>query len=395
MALYRGFARAIADQIRLSLRPEDEARLGEAAPVNPAVYEAYLRGMHVLNNRRRRADADIAIEHFNRAVEQNPADPLAHAGLALAYTTLGHGLDNRPEEWPQARSAAERALRMDSTLAEAWSALAQYKTYYERDWEGAEQAFRRANELNPSLSINHYHYAWYLVLFGRVDEAIAEHRRAQELDPLTPLHTVWIPALYWWEGDYERALREARTLTEQYPNNWAIWHVVAESAAKLGRWDEAFSAVEKSVEVYPLWQPYPAFVYARAGRTEEAARMARELEAESLTPFKAGVLAVTHAALGNRDEALRWLDYETPHGWAAWWVASQFSELWEPYKADPAYQEVLRRRYNLRYGPDDEYPVPLPTVAQPLSGTAGAASRPGPQPLTLPSLDPVVTAGTS
>jgi len=176
VSLYRGFARAIAGQIQLSLRPADEARLGEATPVNPEVYEAYLMGMHIRNNIRRLTDAEQAVEHFNRAVEQNPADPLAYAGLAVCYATLGHSPDPPPNTWPLARAAAERAIRLDSTSAEGWAALADYKSYSERDWAGAERAFRRANELNPSLAMNHYHYAWYLALFGRVEEALSERR---------------------------------------------------------------------------------------------------------------------------------------------------------------------------------------------------------------------------
>ena len=117
---------------------------------------------------------------------------MAYAGLALGYATLGHGLAPPPDAWPRARAAAQRALILDSTLAEGHAALADVKLYYEWDWDGAEQAFKRAMELNSSLAMNHYHYAWYHALFGRLDEAIAEHKRAQALDPLRPLHTAWL-----------------------------------------------------------------------------------------------------------------------------------------------------------------------------------------------------------
>jgi serine/threonine-protein kinase len=371
VSLYRGFARAIADKIQLSLRPQDEARLGEAAPVNPQVYEAYLRGMHLLNNRRSREDANRAIEYFEQAVEQNPADPLAYAGLALCYATLGHGQDPPLDAWPRARAAAERAIRLDSTSAEAWAALADYRSYSERNWEGAEDAFRRANELNPSLAMNHYHYAWYLVLSGRVDEAITEHRRAQELDPLTGLHAVWIPPLYWFAGDYERALREARPLLEQYPGHPIPLHIVAESAARLGLWEEAIALEEDAVQLDPAFRAYLAHVYARAGRTEDALRIVRELEAEPPTPWYAKGLALSHAALGNRDEALRWLSFEPPHAWLAWVATSQYADQWDAFRDDPGYQAVLRRM-NLRYEPGDRWPVPLPVVHPELPGPAGS-----------------------
>lgn len=358
VSLYRGFARAIADQIQLSLRPEDEARLDEAAPVNPDVYEAYLRGMHILNNIRKLTDAEEAVAHFNRAVEQNPADPLAYAGLALCYATLGHSPDPPPNTWPLAKAAAERAIRLDSTSAEGWAALADYKSYSERDWAGAERAFRRANELNPSLAMNHYHYAWYLALFGRVEEAIAEHRRAAELDPLTPLHTVWIPALYWFSEDYERALEEALPLLEKYPENYTIRTVAARSAAYLGRFDEAIAFADEAAALRPHLAYRAGVFYVMAGRTEDGLRALRDLEALPPTPYNALRLAGLHAALGNRDEALRWLEYEPKHafaGWIAW------SPEFDSVRDDPRFHAILRRM-NQELVPGQRAPVPLPMV---------------------------------
>jgi len=367
VSLYRGFARAIADKIQLSLRPQDEARLGEAAPVNPEVYEAYLRGMHILNNIRKLTDAEEAVEHFNRAVEQNPADPLAYAGLALCYATLGHSPNPPPNTWALARAAAERAIRLDSTSAEGWAALADYKSYSERDWSGAERAFRKANELNPSLAMNHYHYAWYLALFGRVDEALVEHRRAAELDPLTPLHTVYIPALYWFADDYERALEEARPLMEQYPENSIIRGVVARSAGQLGLWDEAIVAAEEAATLNPARTPRLATIYAGAGRTEDALRILRELEALPPTPYLALRLAEIHAVLGNRDEALRWLEFEPAHafaGWIAWGEAFDFLQ------DDPRFRAILRRM-NMELVPGHRAPIPLEPVPPELPDPVG------------------------
>jgi tetratricopeptide (TPR) repeat protein len=384
VALYRGFARAIADRIQLSLRPEDEAHLTGASPVNPDVYEAYLRGMQLLNG----ATTDLlmgdtsnpwggfdeAIDYFNDAIERNPADPRAYAGLALGWATIGHGPNPPVDAWPRARAAAERAIRLDSTVAEGWAALADYKSYAGHDWDGAEQAFRRANRLNPSLAMNHYHYAWYLTLFGRVDEAVTEHRRAAELDPLTPLHTLWIPRIFSWARDHERALSEARLLTEQYPEHSLIWRVLANGALGAGLAEEAVAAIEKAVELSPVWTSDLAEVYAKTGRTDDALRILRELETVPPMPGVALALAKIHAALGNRKEALRWLEYEPPHAWVAWFVAS---ESMESFRTDPRFQAVARRM-NLQFEPGDSFPSPLAMVAPPLSGTTEEAPLQGP-----------------
>jgi eukaryotic-like serine/threonine-protein kinase len=357
VGLYHGFARAIAGEVRLSLSPAAEARLTESRQVNPEVYEAYLQGMHVLHGRTTRADAAQAIALFERAIERNPVDPLAYAGLAQCYVTLGHGEDSPPGVWRLARAAAERAIRLDSTSAEGWAALADYKTYFEHDWEGAERAFRRTNELNPSLAMNHYHYSWFLVMFGRVDEAVREHRRAQELDPLTPIHFTWAPALHWFDGNYERAWAEAEPLLGKYPNGVVLHYVLGETAYRLGRVAEAIAYHERLAEISPAWSCYLGQTYARAGRRADALRILRQVEAEPITSWNALCLAHIHRALGNRDEALRWIAYDDPHAWLAGMATSMYD--WESYLDDPRYQAVVRR-LNLRYGPGDRAPTPLP-----------------------------------
>ena len=366
VALYRGFARAIASEIGVRLNPTNQDRLSETPVVNPEVYEAYLRGMHLLNNSRTDADIDTAIAYFQEAVDQNPADPLAYAGLALGYTTLGHGSNPPDDVWPRARAAAERAIRLDSTLAEGWAALADYKSYAESDWEGAELAFRRANELNPSLAMNHYHYAWYLGLFGRVDEALAEHRRAQELDPLTPLHTVWIPGLYEFsdEPDIELALAESRSNVERYPDNTIAWTLLAQWAGAAGFLDEALAAAERVLTLDPENELGRAAFYAMTGRRDDALRIVEKNEALPPNAWNALRLVWAYEALGEIDDAFRWLDYEPHHAFVAWNVG------WAPeeYRDDPRYQAILRR-FNLRHVPGQRAPGPLPKEDRPLAGT--------------------------
>jgi serine/threonine-protein kinase len=354
VALYRGFARAIADRVRLSLSLSDEARLDEAPPVNPAVYEAYLNGMHLLaDDYTGPDDAQEAIQHFTAAVEQNPADALAWAGLALCYVTLGHNaMISDPDLWSQGQSAAERAIRLDSTVAEGWAALADYETYWGRNWEKAERAFHKANELNPSLAWNHYHYAWYLALFGRVEEAVAEHERAKELDPLTHYHTTWLPALYWWSRDFERAYAEAKEVLEDYPDNVTALLVFGRSAALVGSFDEGIAVAEQLVALDSSFLDGLGEAYALAGRREEALRIARELAAREPTENPGGI----YAALGNREEALRWLEHG-PSGFTLPWIWADPES--DAFRDDPRFQAVFRRM-NLRFEPGKLAPVAIP-----------------------------------
>jgi TolB-like protein/tRNA A-37 threonylcarbamoyl transferase component Bud32 len=369
VAMYRGFARAIADRIRLSLESGDEARLGEAPAVNPAVYEAYLRGMHVLHNARSPEQFDTAIAYFRQAVEQNPGDALAWAGLADGYVTLGHDLGvPDPDVWTNVRAAAERAIRLDSTSAEGWAALADYQSYWGRDWEAAEEAFRRANELNPSLAWNHYHYSWYLVLFGRVEEAVAEHERAKALDPLTPSHTTWLPAIHWASRDFERACAESQAVVAgPYPDDPIGNFVLARCTAFAGRYDEAIATYEESVplDLNPYFFVCLGEAYALAGRGDEALRIAREVEAGLGEHFwSAEGLFCLYAALGDREEALRWLEYEPPSFSLPWaWIYPQVDAL----RDDPRFLAVFRRM-NLAFEPGRLAPVPLPVAHPELPG---------------------------
>ncbi len=340
VALYRGFARAIADQIRLRISPAAEARLARASTVNPAVYEAYLRGMYILARSRPVDDLSEALGYFEQAIEANPADPLAYTGLASAFVTLGHGPAPPPDVWPKARAAAERALRLDSTIAEVWSSIAQVRYYYEWDWEGADHAFRRANELNPSLPMNRYHYAWYLVSVGRGKEALAEHHRAHQLDPLTPLFTVWIPGLYQAMGDYERAVIEARKVAEQFPDHPIPLNVLGTSLRYLGRYEEAIAAHERMASINPRWRATLGTTYASAGRTEDALRIAAEMEALPPNSWRALGLASIYAALGHKEETLRWLEFEPPH---AWWYGLGFNPDFTFLRDEPRFQALVRR----------------------------------------------------
>jgi tetratricopeptide (TPR) repeat protein len=306
-------------------------------------------------------------------VDQNPGDALAWAGLADCYVTLGHDLGvSDPDLWSNARAAAERAIRLDPNSAEGYAALADYQSYWGRDWEAAEQAFRRANELNPSLAWNHYHYAWYLALFGRVEEAVAEHEKAKALDPLTSYHTTWLPGIYWFSGDFERAYEEAQALVEgPYSDDLIANMVLGKSAAYLGRFDEAMAVWEELVPRYEGFGVLLGETYALAGRREEALQVAREVEAQPVSGIVDGEgLFCLYAALGNREEALRWLEYEPPSFSLPWvWALPQGETL----RDDPRYRAVFRRM-NLEFEPGRSAPVPVPVVHPDLPSVSGSVA---------------------
>jgi tetratricopeptide (TPR) repeat protein len=245
-----------------------------------------------------------------------------------------------PDSFPRAIAAARSALRLDETMVLGHSATAVIKLYHEWDWDGAEQAFQRALELNPSEAMAHYHYAWYLALFGRLDEAIFEHKRARELDPLNPLHTAYLGLLYLMKRQDKEAIEEAQKSLELNPDFATGLSVLGRAYVEKGMYEEAIAAHQKLVEVAPLRGGDLGRTYALAGQRDEARKMLAELEKRKATPFVAFELAILYTALGEKDEAFRWLNYEHPHAFFPWFrVLPEFESL----RDDPRFKVLLRK----------------------------------------------------
>jgi len=346
LALQADVARAVAREVRVQLAPDEEARLATARAVQPGAYEDYLRGVYYLNQFTPEG-FEKGLRHLHAAVESDPADALAWAGLALGYNLLGHGPDPPPDAFTRARAAAHRALALDDTLADVHLALAEVALYGEWDWPAAEDRLARALAANPNLAEAHYHNAWYQLLRGRNDEAIAEMERAKRLDPFTPKYAAWLGSLYWTVGRNDEAIETARSSMEVSPGFPIAWYVIGEAHAAKGEFQEAIAAHQKAAEHRP-WRWPLANTLALAGRTEEAQAIAAEL-ARSPTPLDAWGLAEIHATLGERDEAFGWLEAcverrLTCIPWVRWYP--NFASL----RDDPRFHELERRMNVLRPG---------------------------------------------
>ncbi len=289
----------VAREVNAALTPEQRTRLSSPRKVNPAVYEAYLRGMYYLTQYT--PDIEKGLKILHGAVELDPAEPLAYAGLAEGYVTVGHSPSPSPETFPRAKAAAEKALTLDPTMAEAVGALADVALYHDWDWAKAEQYFQRALKLNPSLAMTHYHNAWRLALFNRMDEAIAEHKLARDLDPLRPVHTAWLGGLYYYVGRFDEAIAEARKALELQPGYGPSYYVMVQAYSAQGMHDEAIATAREGV---PSDSKYagPALLgiaYAHAGRRQEALEIAARMDS-SRGMFTAQI----HIALGEKGKAL-------------------------------------------------------------------------------------------
>jgi TolB-like protein/Flp pilus assembly protein TadD len=339
VAMHGDIARAIAQQIKVELTPRQEARLSRESVVDPETYEAYLRGMHHLQRGSNR-DVGLAIQYLRTAVDRDPADPMAWAGLATGYINLGHGVAPVADAWQHAREAALRAVQLDPELPQARSALAQVKYYYERDWDGAGREFRYANELNPSMAANRYHHAWYLATMGRMDEAIAEHELAKHLDPFTPLFTAWLGGLYYMAGRVDDAIREAQAAVAMAPAVPAGWLVLGDAFLLKGMHDDAVNAHRRLADLVPAQQWLLGRTLAATGQIEEARNIAALVEASEPNPWTTFGLGALHATLGDADRAFYWLEYGPPH---AWMPAIRGSHWFAGLQGDPRLEQMLQR----------------------------------------------------
>jgi serine/threonine protein kinase/Flp pilus assembly protein TadD len=339
LMMHSEIARTIAQEIKVAVTPQEEANLTSARQVNPETYETYLKGNFHMNQGTPEG-YQKALSYFHQAVDKDPSDPLAYAGLAAAYNQIAHSPMATPDALPRAKAAAQRAVRLDDTLAEALAPFGFFTGYYDWDWETAEKTFLRCLEINPSLAIAHYWYSWQLILFDRMEEALVEHKRAQELDPLTPLHTAWLGGLYWIWGRYGEALEETQKALELSPNSWDGLYVLAYLYADMGKFEEAIAAAQKAAGLYPELRHLLGHTYAIAGRRDEALKILAELEREEVDPYGALGLADLYTALGKKDEAFHWLNYENPHAWVPWIrVLPQFKSL----RDDPRFKDLLRK----------------------------------------------------
>jgi serine/threonine protein kinase/tetratricopeptide (TPR) repeat protein len=241
-------ARAIAREIRINVTAGEEARLARSRPVNPAAYEEYLKGRQFWAQRSF-PNLQKALQHFEKAVQVDPAYALGHAGLADTWFILGqNGYIPDQEAYPKAKAAVRRALELDETLGEAHTALGSILFFADWDWAGAVRELERGVELNPGNANGHYQYGFVLGFLGRHQQSIAELKKARSLDPLSPRINANVGFMFFLARRYDEAAEELENAVRLFPNHTQIYVNLASVYSVQNRHEQAIAAAQKVIE---------------------------------------------------------------------------------------------------------------------------------------------------
>jgi TolB-like protein/DNA-binding winged helix-turn-helix (wHTH) protein/Flp pilus assembly protein TadD len=346
LALQNRVASAIADQIRINLTPQEQAALKNVKVVNPEAYESYLKGRYFWN--KRTADGlKVALAYFKQAVEEDPKYAQAYSGLADTYALLGdwqYAVMTPKKAFPKAKAAAIKALELDSTLGEAHNSLAFVLDGFDWDFDAAGKEFQRAIELNPGYATAHHWYAWHLSLLGRYDEAIAEMRKAENLDPLSLIINADLAELLVLAHSDDESIRQSAKTIEMDPNFALAHNQLAQAYLQKQMYDEAVAELKTAVQLSggsPVFIANLARAYVASGKRNEAVKLLGDLKKRSNPGYSnASEIAVIYVSLGDTDQAMNWLEkgYDERFN-----PGVLLRPGFDPLRSDPRFQSLVHR----------------------------------------------------
>ena len=313
LELQSNVASTIANQINIKIAPQERTALNHARQVNPEAYVSYLKGRYFWNKRTTNG-LRTALAYFNQAVEEDPNYAQAYSGLADTYALLGdwqYAVMTPKDALPKAKAAAIKALELDPSLGEAHNSLAFCLDGFDWDLEAAGREFQRAIELNPGYATAHHWYSWHLALQHRFDEALAEMKKAQSLDPLSLVINADLAELLAIAHSYDESIQQSKRTIELDPNFALAHNHLGQAYLQKHLYAEAISELERAVQLSggnPTCIANLARAYAAAGQRKKAMELLQELQAKSTGMYSHGSeMAMIYASLGDHDQALVWL----------------------------------------------------------------------------------------
>jgi len=302
----------VSRTLMLKLTGDESRKLSQRHTTNPEAHRAYLRGRYHWN-RRTEQDLRKSVRCFQEAVQADPGYALAYVGLADSYSVLGGYSDLPPKEaYTRTRAAAMQALEIDESLAEAHTSLGDVHMYFNWDPAGAEREYRRAIELRPDYATAHHFYAWFLISQGKFEEASAEMRRAQDLDPLSPMINTTVGLPLYFSRRYKEAISHFAQSVEAEPSFDLGYVYLGRAYVHSGKTDQGIAALRQAVALSggrPVTIGALSHCLAVVGQTAEAIQLVDDLieraKSRYVSPY---YIARIFAGLGDRKKAMQWLE---------------------------------------------------------------------------------------
>jgi DNA-binding winged helix-turn-helix (wHTH) protein/TolB-like protein/Flp pilus assembly protein TadD len=329
-------SRDIFDNLRLKLSVEEQKQLES--------FSLYLKGR---NSWRKRTEDGLlqGIEYFRKAIEVDQNYAPAYAGLADCYNMLVvYGISQPKEAFPKAKEAATKALSIDGTLAEARTSLAFIKHRWDWARGDAEAEFQLAIKSKPTYAPAHQWYSSYLVAMGRFDEAIAEARRAEELEPLSFISNSHLGWILYLAGRYDEAIVHCKRLLEVDPSFFPARRYLGLAYEQKGMYKEAVLQFEQGVKLSksPLMLSLLGHAYAASGRKADAKRVLAELDQQKQRYVSPYTIATVYAGLGEKDQAFKWLEKAFEER-DIWLMNLNVDPVLKSLRSEQQFTQLLRR----------------------------------------------------
>lgn len=310
-AIQSDVAQRVAEALKGALVSEERQQILKKPTLNTEAYDLYLRGRYYWNKRSKEGFLK-SVQYFQKAIELDSSYTLAYAGLADAYMLMAYYQVTSPNEgFPQAKSLIEKTLTLDSTVAEGHASLGDIYFHYYRDWQAAEHHLRRAIELNPAYATAHHWYSECLNIKGLHEKAIAESKKAHELDPYSLIITTSVGWNYFCARMYNDAIAQYGRALELDSTFVVARYDLGMALAKVSQFDAAIQELNKATALEPdnpRLIGMLGHVYGLAGKTTEARKLLTLLkDSSSLQHVSAYDVAMVYLGLGNNQEAIDWL----------------------------------------------------------------------------------------